>query len=61
MCDMTHSYVRHDSFKCMCMTWLIHMCDMNPLHTSMPEETAAYFFLYFLHIIHTCDMSNSYV
>ena len=26
MCDMTHSYVRHDSF--ICVTWLIHMCNM---------------------------------
>jgi len=24
MCDMTHSYVWHDS---LCVTWLIHMCD----------------------------------
>jgi len=41
MCDMTHSYVRHDSFICVichswqwqgsfiCVTWLIHMCDMT--------------------------------
>ena len=27
MCDMTHSYVRHDSF--ICVTWLIHVCDMT--------------------------------
>jgi len=27
MCDMTHSYVWHDSF--ICVTWLIHMCDMT--------------------------------
>ena len=27
MCDMTHSYVRHDA--CICVTCLIHMCDMN--------------------------------
>jgi len=26
MCDMTHSYVWHDSF--ICVTWLIHMYDM---------------------------------
>ena len=26
-CDMTHSYVWHDSF--ICVTWLIHMCDMT--------------------------------
>jgi len=27
MCDMTHSYVWHDSF--ICVTWLIHMCNMT--------------------------------
>jgi len=37
MCNMTHSYVWHDyvwhdSF--MCVTWLIHMCDMTVWHHS---------------------------
>ena len=27
VCDMTHSYVRHNSF--ICVTWLTHMCDMT--------------------------------
>ena len=27
MCDVTHLYVRQDSF--ICATWLIHMCDMT--------------------------------
>jgi len=27
MCNMTHFYVRHDSF--LCSTWLISMCDMT--------------------------------
>ena len=27
MCDMTRSYVRHDSI--ICATWLIHKCDMT--------------------------------
>ena len=27
VCDMTHSYVWHDSF--ICVTWLTHMCDMT--------------------------------
>ena len=31
MCDMTLSYVWHDS--CICATWLIHMCDMT-IHRS---------------------------
>jgi len=26
MCDMTHSYVKHDTFTC--VTWLIRVCDM---------------------------------
>jgi len=28
LCDMTHSYVWHDSF--ICVTWLIHTCNMTP-------------------------------
>ena len=27
ICDMTHSYVWHDSF--ICVTWLIHVCDVT--------------------------------
>jgi len=27
VCDMTHSYVSHDSFTC--VTWLIYTCDMT--------------------------------
>jgi len=30
MCDMTHSYVWHDSF--ICVTWLIRMCVMTHSH-----------------------------
>jgi len=30
MCDMTHSYVWHDSFTC--ATWLLHLCDMTLIH-----------------------------
>jgi len=30
MCDMTHSYVWHDSF--ICVTWLIHVCDMTHIY-----------------------------
>jgi len=29
--DVTHSYVRHDSFTC--APWLIHICAMTQLHT----------------------------
>jgi len=42
---MTHSYVWHDSFKC--VTWLIHMCDMT--HS------------YVWHDRFTCDMTHLYV
>jgi len=38
MCDMTHSYVWHDSF--ICVTWRIHMCDM----TNSYVWHAVYFF-----------------
>jgi len=34
-CDMTHSYVCHDSF--ICVTWLIHVCDMT--RSSVPFVT----------------------
>jgi len=53
MCDMTHSYVRHDAF--ICVTWLVHMCDMTHSyvwHDSLICNTWR---------IHTCDMTYSYV
>ena len=31
---MTHSYVSHDSF--ICVTWLIHMCDMTHSYATWP-------------------------
>jgi len=49
MCDMTHSYVWHDS--CICVTWLIHMYDM----------THAYVFMCETRLVHTCDMTRSHV
>jgi len=33
MCDMTHSYTWHDSL--ICVTWLIHTCDMNISYVCM--------------------------
>jgi len=45
MCDMTHSYVRHDLFMCvtspclLSVTWLLYIC----------------------RLIHMCDMTHSYV
>jgi len=61
MCDVTHSYVWHDSFMCVpwfihiCVTWLIHMCDVTHLHVwrdSFINETWP---------IHMCDMTHWYV
>jgi len=53
MCDMTHSYVRHDSF--ICVTWLIHMCDMTRSYMWHVSFICATW------LVHTCDMSHSYV
>jgi len=50
VCDMTHSHVWHDSF--MCVTWLIHMCDMTHLHDTFTCVTW---------LIHVCDMTHSHV
>ena len=38
VCDMTHSYVWHDSF--ICVTWLIHMCDMTHIANSTSHVSA---------------------
>ena len=45
MCDMTHAYVRHDSF--VCVTGLIPLCDMTHL--------------YMCDVTHMCDKTYSYV
>jgi len=51
MCDMTHSYVWHDSF--ICETWLIHMCDMtHSQHSTWLRVTW---------LLHMWDMTHSYV
>jgi len=52
MCDMTHSYVWHDSF--ICVTWLIHMCDMTHSYSLSATSSA-------ICLIHMCDMTHSYV
>jgi len=49
MCDMTHSYVWHDSF--ICVTWLIHMCDMT--HSYVSHDS----FIRVTCLIHMCDMT----
>ena len=59
MCDMTHSYVWHNSF--ICVTWLIHvawpihMCDMT--HSYVWHDS----FICVTWLIHMCDMTHSYV
>ena len=53
MCDMTSSYVRHDSF--ICATWLIHMCDMT--HSYLWHDS----FICATWLIHMCDMTHSCV
>ena len=51
--DTTHSYAWHDSF--MCVTWLIHMCDVIPSYVWHD------LFICVTWLIHMCDMTHSYV
>jgi len=51
MCDMTHSYVWHDSF--ICVTWLIHMCDMTHSYVWHASFISVWHDLY--------DMTHSHV
>jgi len=53
MCDMTHSYVRHDAF--VWVTRLIHMCDMT--HSYVRHDA----FICATWLIHMGDMTHSYV
>jgi len=53
MCDMTHSYVWHDSFTC--VTWLIHTRD--PTHSHVWHDSC----ICVTWIIHMYDMTHSYV
>jgi len=53
MCDMTHSYVWHDSF--ICLTWLIHVCDMT--HSYVWHDS----FICVIWLIHICDATHPYV
>ena len=68
MCDMTHSYVYHDSVivwndsfilqhhvwhdSFTCVTWLIHMCDMT--HPYVWHDS----FIRLIWLIHTCDQNE---
>jgi len=51
-CNMTHPYVRHDSF--VCVTWIIHMCDMT--HTYVWHDS----FVCVTWLIRMCDMTHPY-
>jgi len=53
MCDMTHLYVRHDSF--VCATWLICMCTMTHLYVHHDS------FIPTAWLICMCDMTHLYV
>jgi len=53
MCDMTHSYVWHDSF--ICVTWLIHMCDMTQSYVWTDLSICVTW------LIQTCGMTYLYV
>ena len=57
VCDITHSYVRHDSFTMLrnsvtCVTWLIHMRDMTPPYAWHVS------FIWVTWVIHKCDMAH---
>jgi len=71
MCDMIHSYVRHDSFSSCyylevivhtCVTWLIHTCDM--IHWYVWHDLQSVWhdsFICETWLIHMWDMTHSYV
>ena len=50
ICDMTHSYVWHDSF--ICVTWLIHIWDMT--YSYVWHDS----FIRVTWLIHMCDMTH---
>ena len=51
ICDMTHSYVWHDSF--LCVTWLIHICDTS-FYSYVKYDS-------FTRMTCLCDMTHWYV
>jgi len=75
MCDMTHAYVRHDSF--ICAKRRTHTCDMIHSHVcrdvficgeeggAVPAQqqivSTALFHNLLLPHIHMCEMTHSYV
>jgi len=57
MCDMTQSYVWHDSI--ICVTWLNHMCDMT--QSCVWHDSFTLFLIVVTRLSHTCDMTQSCV
>jgi len=53
VCDMTHSYMWHDSF--VYVTWLIRICDMT--HSCVWHDS----FVYVTWLIRICDMTHSFM
>ena len=67
--DMTHSYAWHDSSICaawpfMCVTWLIHMCDVTHQsqctcpHRPLGNDVSHDSFICVTWLIHMCDMTH---
>jgi len=59
-CDLTHSYVWHDSF--ICVTWLVRKCDIlirtcDMTHSYVWHDS----FVCVTWLIHMCDLTHSYV
>jgi len=64
MCDMTHSYVWHDSFICVIRP--IHVCDVTRAVCGVPRLSTRMLtvvdpFTYVTWLIRMCDMTHSYV
>jgi len=59
MCDMTHSYVWHDSF--IRVTWLIHMCDMTNSCDIKSCFASFASSAIVTRLVHLCDMTLPYV
>jgi len=67
VCDMTRSYVWHDSFSC--VTWLVYMCDMT--HSYVWHDSSCvwhdsficvtWLFMCVTWLIHTCVMTHLYL
>jgi len=61
ICDVTHSYVWHDAFKC--LTGLVYMCDA--IYSCVTglwriHSVSSHAWAHASRRIHTCDMNHSY-